>query len=205
MEIKILRKRIKGMYIRVKDGAVVVTAPFHVSEYRIHEFVAAHSEWIDKQINKQNESILKDGQIVMILGKPFLVQEQGYFHIDSDRFIIGTDPSEYKLFIKRQIEPYLKKRFIYWSDRMGLSSVSVQFGFYKSKWGSCHKDKKIICLNYYLWFTDYDMIDAVIVHELCHMKYMNHSSLFYQEVFRWYPNYKHVHKKIKSVTIPTLS
>lgn len=108
---------------------------------------------------------------------------------------------KWKQFLLDLASDYLTKRFYYWAEIMGYHRLELKFGFYSSKWGSCRKDLREIRLNAYLVYCPKDAIDAVIVHELCHLKHANHSSQLYKEVYFWYPNYKIAHAKLKQVTI----
>jgi predicted metal-dependent hydrolase len=66
----------------------------------------------------------------------------------------------------------------------------------KTKWGSC-SGKKNLNFNCLLLLTPTEVMDSVIIHELCHLKYMNHSKEFYNEVLRVCPNYKQYDRWLK--------
>lgn len=66
-----------------------------------------------------------------------------------------------------------------------------------SKWGHCTYDN-IILLNLKLLNAPKEILDYVIFHELCHIKHKNHSSVFWNEVSRFCPNYKELRKTLKA-------
>jgi predicted metal-dependent hydrolase len=67
-----------------------------------------------------------------------------------------------------------------------------------SRWGVNNVTKKIITLNSELLKRDVTLIDYVIVHELCHMKYKNHNKDFYDLVATYISNYKEIDKWLKN-------
>ena len=67
----------------------------------------------------------------------------------------------------------------------------------KTRWGVCNKNSMTVTLNTELIHKDVTLIDYVIIHELCHFKYMNHSKLFWNEVSKYYPYYKLARKRLK--------
>ena len=67
----------------------------------------------------------------------------------------------------------------------------------KTRWGVCNKSSMTVTLNTELIHKDVTLIDYVIIHELCHFKYMNHSESFWTEVEKYYPYYKLARKRLK--------
>lgn len=83
----------------------------------------------------------------------------------------------------------LPSRVEYWSKKMGLSPKSVKITSAKSRFGSC-SSRGSICFSCFLMLSPDDAIDYVIVHELAHLKYLNHSPAFYRLVEHYLPDYK---------------
>ena len=65
----------------------------------------------------------------------------------------------------------------------------------KSRWGSC-SSRGTLSFNYKLVFAPPKVLDYVVVHELCHLKHLNHSKAFWGEVARYLPDYKDRKKKL---------
>ncbi len=78
----------------------------------------------------------------------------------------------------------------------GLQPNKVRIRDIKYAWGSCSKDRNIT-LNYKLISYSEDAIRYVIIHELCHIKHMNHSKEFWGLLEKYMPNYKEVKKEFK--------
>lgn len=93
--------------------------------------------------------------------------------------------------------PYLKAlaanklpaRLEYWSKRTGLIPTSIKITSAQSRFGSCN-NRGGICFSCFLMLYPDNAIDYVIVHELCHLKHLNHSAPFYQLLSRYLPDYK---------------
>ena len=78
----------------------------------------------------------------------------------------------------------------------GLVPNKVRIRNIKYAWGSCSQNKNIT-INYNLIKYDKNVIRYVIIHELCHLKYMNHSKKFWDLVERYMPDYKNIRKELK--------
>lgn len=191
------------MYLRVKDGVVVVTTPYFVTEKDVQAFVQNNRKWIQKQMANQPKS-MKTGDRISLLGKTYTVIEDTSFFVVNHELHITHDEKLWQHFLSAYAAKDITKRFVMWENHMGYYDIQLKFGFYKSKWGSCRKDKREIRLNLYLALCSWDEIDAIIVHELCHLKVSNHSQAFYHEVYRWMPNYDAINKQLKEVQIPKI-
>lgn len=95
---------------------------------------------------------------------------------------------------------YMKERVEYFSGVMNLEYSCLKFRKMKSRWGSC-SSRKIITLNKELLKVDKELIDYVIVHELAHLKHMNHSKAFHSLVDSYLPSSKEYRKQLKSIRI----
>ncbi len=107
-------------------------------------------------------------------------------------------------FLYKNIKNYMESRFDYFCKQLNIEGISLKFSVYKSKWGSCTPKKRMICFNVNLIFMPLDFIDAIILHELAHLYYLNHSKDFYDLLLCWMPNYKDVIKKGKEYKVPRL-
>ena len=86
---------------------------------------------------------------------------------------------------KRKIE----ERLGFWEEKMGLFPKSVKITSAKGRFGSC-SSKGNICFSKYLFMRSDEEIDYVFVHELAHLKEMNHSDRFYKIIASVMPDYK---------------
>ena len=91
--------------------------------------------------------------------------------------------------LQRQAESVFNKRVIAQVDRMNLKPKRLSFKWVKSRWGSC-SSKGAIHLNVCLIGAPLWVIDYVIIHELAHLKHMNHSAAFWELVKNYDSDYK---------------
>lgn len=113
--------------------------------------------------------------------------------IEQKRAILAARPPEPE---REQIEAWraeakrlLPDRVACWSRIMGLTPKAVKITAARTRWGSCSASGNIN-LSCRLMGSPPAAVDYVIVHELAHLKHMNHSAAFYRLVQRYLPDYK---------------
>jgi predicted metal-dependent hydrolase len=92
---------------------------------------------------------------------------------------------------------YLRQKTLFWGQQTGLSIKGLRIKDHRSKWGSCSTLGNIN-LNWHLIFLPETLIDYVVIHELMHLKEMNHSPAFWNAVTQYYPGYKLARKEIRA-------
>ena len=97
----------------------------------------------------------------------------------------------------RRARELLPERIEYFSKITGLKPVSVKVTSAKTRYGSCSSAGRI-CFSKYLMCYPLDVIDYVILHELSHLKFMNHSREFYAFIENIMPDYKYRVKKLRN-------
>ncbi len=110
-----------------------------------------------------------------------------------------------QLVIKKQIECYFKQqaqKFIlpkveYYSQLTQLAPTAIKIRQYRARWGSCNSRGEL-SFNYLLMMLPTHVIDYVVIHELCHLRYLNHSKTFWQLVAKYFPDYVEAKKWIKT-------
>ena len=83
----------------------------------------------------------------------------------------------------------ITKRVAYFARLMGVSYRNITIREQKTRWGSCSSEKNLN-FNWKLILAPPEVLDYVVVHELCHLKEMNHSKAFWDEVGKVMPNYE---------------
>ncbi len=90
----------------------------------------------------------------------------------------------------------IPERVKYYAPLVGVTYGKITIRNQKTRWGSCSANGNLN-FNCLLMLAPPEVIDSVVVHELCHRKHMNHSREFYEEVRRVYPEYDRCHKWLK--------
>ena len=171
-DIEIIRSKRKTLGIEIKpDGRVIARAPMRMKQRDIDKFINEKSDWIEKHLQK-----LKTAQ-----------EQQG-----SIEKLTADDIQK----LADEALQYIPQRVEYYAKIVGVDYGRITIRNQKTKWGSCSA-KGNLNFNCLLMLTPPEVIDSVVVHELCHRKVMNHSKQFYDEVLKAYPKYKKWNKWLK--------
>lgn len=203
------RKSQKNCYLRVASGQIKVSAPRTMPLEMIEQFIVENKDRLIETINQyQPTSQYIDGGYVYIFG-------QRYTLVLKDRkqmrcMIVGQTLEVYHVSIEKAVRNYLKNELYgycmitmneYIEQYFELKKPIVEIKKYKSRWGSYYHGLHKITFNESLIHVSKELIDYVVMHELCHALQKNHSPLFYQEVCSRMPDYKQREKKLKKETI----
>ena len=171
----------KHTYITVtKEGDVLVKTSLFTSKKRIETFIMSKADWLEQTRQKILEVKNSRLRYYYFLGEQ---QERG----DLDEKALEA---YYRKKAKEIIPPLVKQ----YAKRMQLFPARVSFRKNRSRWGSCSADNKLI-FNIFLMRTPMEFIEYVIVHELAHIAYKNHSKAFWKLVATYLPDYK-IRRKI---------
>jgi len=97
---------------------------------------------------------------------------------------------------KKKFKQEAEKRVKFFARQYGVKYGRVSVRNQKTRWGSCSA-KKNLNFNYRIFLLDQKFIDYLIVHEICHLKHMNHSKDFWAEVEKEISDYKNIRKEMK--------
>lgn len=98
--------------------------------------------------------------------------------------------------LKIEAKNYLPQRLAFLASKYGFSYNKTALRNQKTRFGSCSFQNNIN-LNINLMKYDFDIIDYVIIHELCHTRVKNHSDKFWGEVRKYCPNYQELRRRLK--------
>lgn len=116
----------------------------------------------------------------------------GKLRVKRDYFLFGKKiekPFEVEQFYKNHAKEYLLQRTQLLSKQTNLIPTQIKISKAKKRWGSC-SGKNNINLSCFLTKLPYEVIDYVIIHELCHIVHKNHKKEFWQEVAKHCKSYK---------------
>ena len=97
---------------------------------------------------------------------------------------------------RRQAREKLSQRTAYFARQMGVSYGRITVRAAKTRWGSC-SSRKNLNFNYKLAYMPQEIMDYVVVHELAHLRHMNHSREFWELVEQYIPDYRERRKWLK--------
>lgn len=172
---EIIKKPIKNVYIHIKEDNVIVSAPKKMKEDKIYELIQSKASWILKTLEKQKQ-----------------IKERNHGKSEEQR-IQEKYNKEDKEFFYKTIEDIMKE----YIQKTKLSPNQYRIRNIKTAWGTC-STKKNITINYKLIDKSRKEVEYVVLHELCHLKYMNHSKAFWSFLEQHMPDYKQRRKKLKS-------
>lgn len=99
--------------------------------------------------------------------------------------------------LSKQARQIIPDRTAYWSEILGVSYGRITIRCQHTRWGSC-SSKGNLNFNCLLMLAPPEVLDYVIVHELCHRKHMNHSPAFWAEVAQILPDYAYCIRWLKT-------
>ena len=213
----LVRSHRKTLCIQVKQGAVRVLAPKRYPDRQIMLFLQQKQAWVSLKLQQQAVQRTATAQVAsntLLLCKG--IYKQKILKCAAQFSLIETDQSielyipnriseaqrsayikkQLSTWYKRQAQQYLPARLAQLSSQLALRPSTVLIKQYKARWGSCNS-QGVISLNSLLMMTPDFVIDYVIVHELCHLQYMNHSRHFWALVSIHYPEVKRAKRWLK--------
>lgn len=196
---RLVRSGRKTLSLQInKDAELIVRAPNRLSVKKIEQFIDEKSAWIiqkQQKIKKQHPTVrYQNGEKFLYLGKyyPLKIIKQSHPQLDFDGcyfYLCEKGKTQFKHWYKMQFKKIALPRLAFYSDQSQLSYNQVRVKSQKTLWGSCSPANNIN-LNYLLIQSPIEVIDYVIVHELCHIRHKNHSKDFWNLVESILPNYK---------------
>lgn len=197
---------------------IEVRSNLRTSDKQITEFLLLKRTWIEKnqqQFKNMRETFpdkrFEEGEVFSMLGKSRVLK----FIQSPDRKLRGWIQGE-QIILSRPVSPvsekqlqktlrdlykkisiaYLEQRVQVLSQRMQCLPSNLSFGEAKSRWGSCQATGEVR-LNWKLIVFEPRIIDYVVIHELAHLKHLDHSVRFWKVVETHEPQYRSLRKKLK--------
>lgn len=207
-EVRVIRKPIRRIYLRVREGgSVEVTAPRRVSEREIRDFVAGKTAWLTKYmalVPKKIKFQYVTGEIHHVFGGAYPLQvclgmrDDAVVSTDGElQLVLRTKQRErekvFKAGMKRILLWEIEKQLEIWTKRMAIPEsriTGVTIRVMKSRWGSCRRVTGRFSFALDLVTKPKECIEAVVVHELCHLFAAGHGPDFYARMETYLPDYK---------------
>jgi predicted metal-dependent hydrolase len=208
---QIIRSKRKTLALIVRpDGSLIVRVPLRASEKAIREFVQQHAEWIKR---KQAEALATlpiapkqyiPGELFMYLGNAYpleivkgpkqpLLLEENFKLAESAR---GNASLVFERWYRAQAKQILTARVNLYASQYGFQYKKIGITSARTRWGSCSTNGSLN-FSWRLILTPLEAVDYVVLHELVHTVFHNHSRRFWKRVERIMPDYKERRKWLR--------
>lgn len=212
----------KNSYIQIKDGKVIVKVPENTTQNYIDTLLLEKLDWIKKKVQQSKESIhtltYENNSIIPVLGRKLVLNIKFIDTIkkikieNTGKLLIINFPISFKMLTSEELKLKLKiiinnyyrsiakeevfPAMEYITKLVGLNPTEIHIKNLKATWGIC-SSKRHITINQNLMMFSRHAIEYVCLHEVCHLKYMNHSKEFWNMVAHYMPDYKEAKKELK--------
>lgn len=167
--VELQRGKRKTLVLSItKEGQLLIKAPLQMPEKEIERFIGQRRYWIYKQAKR-------------------MLQE------NENRVVRSEEEIQV---LKEQARKVLTERTDYYKEMLKVDYQRIRIGDQKTRWGSC-SSRGTISYNWHLVLMPERIRDYVVVHELCHLVEMNHSSAFWKKVAEILPDYEDRRKWLK--------
>lgn len=203
-----------NMYITVQNGEVVVNAPWYFTANKIQQIVQEKKNWILSKMQEYEEN-LQNMQSVKIFGKNYDIQVKyqnikmpelnlkenykieiilpyKYKKVGNEQILKISIEKMYEQIAQNEIEILMEKA----RKMLGIAPEEYELANMKSILGKCVNGK--ITINPELMKYKRDIIEYVIIHEFCHLKYKTHGKRFYEIIEKYIPEYKKIEREIEN-------
>ncbi len=212
-EVEIIRKRMKTCRLKVyPDGRVSLSLPERADDEWVTAFLQDKAPWIEKKLEFFKKAAgyaatkeIQTGYSITMLGQDFVFTVKSSDHnkvIQEGKkiCILSQDVNDQGLLQKlfqswwrEQAQEVLRQRVDYWYPvvrKYGVARPKIYIRKMSTLWGSCSVNRGAVTFNQYLIKAKIACIDYVVLHELTHFLYPNHSKQFYDFLSSYMPDWK---------------
>ena len=198
-------RKTASIYIE-RDGTVSVLVPRTLKKPDIERLLETKRKWIYQNLaqwedmnSTRTRRQFVSGEGFMYLGRSYrlklvdnqaeaLLLRDGYFCLLSEDGQLNNPDAAFKEFYKAKGQKKIPARVSFYAERMGVEPSGVRVLELKNRWASCTQEGR---LNFH-WkcmMAPSTIIDYIVVHELAHLRYMNHTKAFWNQVDKVLPEY----------------
>ena len=167
----VVRSNRKKIALELSPKGLVIKAPYAATDEQIAQVVKEKADWIAKHQAMIEEALRSRAPVEKLT-------------MDEIRELAD------------KALKVIPERVAYYAPLVGVTYTRITVRNQRTRWGSCSSQGGLN-FNCLLMLMPPDVMDSVIVHELCHLKEPNHSERFYAEVLRVFPDYRKCEKWLK--------
>ena len=203
LQYEVRRTSRRSISVRIlNDNSIIVDCPKRISVDAIEKFIDSKSKWIERHLaenNVKNEFLSEviSYKKIFVKGEavPLIIESSAGNCVSADGVSVKSLKNLKKLYVSEfanQFDEIINQI----CAQTQLKYNNYSFRDYKSRWGCCDRTRELK-FNWKLLMLSEEIWRYVIVHELCHTVYMNHSPKFYKLVETIMPEYKLMKRKLE--------
>lgn len=212
-------RRTRRMWLRVSRwGRIEVVVPPRHTQAAVARFVAENRRWIEQTLKEFTREygpaprlVLPTRVVLRATGETWTVQVRQVAHAEprllecpDNRLVIESDgrptPAVWSALLRRWLQRHAREELVPWLDavaaEMGVRYRGAQVRGQRTRWGSC-SDRGTISLNYSLLFLPPRLVRYLFVHELCHLRQLDHSPRFWAKVEAVDPGFRRHERELR--------
>ncbi|OSS42967.1 putative metal-dependent hydrolase [Desulfurella amilsii] len=205
MQAQVIFSKRKTISLIITDHAdLILRVPFGTDKKLINKIIDEKKDWIERKINeiKQIKPVSKnsyqDKETFYYLGELLTLKivnsQKNSVLIENETLLLSLKKQSKPECIlikwyKQQASKFIFQRCVYYANILGCKFKSITITSAKKRLGSCDFQRNLR-FSFYNILLDEAYIDYVVVHELCHLFYLNHSKAFWQKVQSIMPDFK---------------
>ena len=211
-------KKRRSIGLRIDGRGLTVNAPLRVSEKWLHSVLQEKADWVVEKLDGWQESIpvvprWRDGEVMDLLGELLVLRVMtGLFVTPPERrkdelwvFVVDDSQTAHieqtvRRWYKEEALKIFEQRVAHFAPLLGVAPRAVKLSSATAQWGSCTV-QGIVRLNTELIRLPLRLIDYVVVHELAHLREMNHSAAFWQVVESVCPDYARLRGELRAIAL----
>ena len=209
IEYTLDRGKRKNTYLCISNGELLVRIPSRLSLKNAEKIIIEKQDWIVSKLLKHNsfktETSYENGSEIYIFGQAYILEiiknaKKNNAEITGNKLLVYLSRGEVKTiidkYLKEIFETKLYESFEHYEKLTGLKPNKITAKKLTRSWGRCSSEGNISISNRLVHYP-LEALDYVVVHEICHLKHMNHSQEFWNMVSHYMPQYKEVRNLLK--------
>lgn len=204
-----LSKRAKNIRIQInQEGIIQLVLPFRLKQFDHLTFIRSKADWIKKHLTLTHaDCFYYLGEKIKIIVFPNLFATSAEWSLIKNTLTVNIPADDqrnpkmiYNKWLYENALSYLPTRLRELAELHQFKPGRITIRKQKTRWGSCSR-AGTISLNFKLLILKREIIDYILIHELCHLKEFNHSKEFWKLVEGILPHYRDFRKELRQIRI----
>ncbi|MBI2318052.1 MAG: M48 family metallopeptidase [Betaproteobacteria bacterium] len=211
LRYRFVRARRRSIGLCVDAGLLEARAPRYTPIAEVEAFIRQKARWIGRRLAEYRKRPpplrWENGVSLPLLGRTVTLGAEdraGGVDLSGDRLILpASEPAERRTlaiaWLRSRALEMFRERLTHFAAALGLHPPSLALSNSKTQWGSCHPNSRYgsrVLLNWRLYLLPPHLVDYVVVHELAHLKELNHSARFWAVVARAVPDHRQARREL---------